>query len=124
MNKVFKTLTSHKIEELVPYIKEYVSQHPNLEILVGCDSQNRKRETIYAIVIGLYTPGKGAHVLYSKFIDIFKDKKINIKFISASKKLLAYDGPFIECKLKSPYAQRKWCAVQYTKYFLGHSLAM
>jgi predicted RNase H-related nuclease YkuK (DUF458 family) len=67
MNKVFKTLTSHKTVELVPYIKEYVSQHPNLEILVGCDSQNRKRETIYAIVIGLYTPGKGAHVLYSRF---------------------------------------------------------
>ena len=67
MNRTFKTLSQHQQVDLIPYIKEYVSQHPNIEILVGCDSQNRKRETIYAIVIGLYTPGKGAHVLYSKF---------------------------------------------------------
>ena len=67
MNRTFKTLSQHNQVDLIPYIKEYVSQHPNIEILVGCDSQNRKRETIYAIVIGLYTPGKGAHVLYSKF---------------------------------------------------------
>jgi predicted RNase H-related nuclease YkuK (DUF458 family) len=67
MNRTFKTLSQHQQVDLIPYIKEYVSQHQNIEILVGCDSQNRKRETIYAIVIGLYTPGKGAHVLYSKF---------------------------------------------------------
>ena len=34
--------------------------------MIGCDSQNRKRETVYAIVIGLYKPSKGAHVLYSR----------------------------------------------------------
>ena len=34
---------------------------------MGCDSQNRKRETVYALVIGLYKPGKGAHVIYSKW---------------------------------------------------------
>lgn len=68
MNRTFKTLSQHNQVDLIPYIKEYVSQHPDIEILVGCDSQNRKRETVYAIVIGLYTPGKGAHVLYSKFI--------------------------------------------------------
>lgn len=67
MNRTFKTLSQHNQVDLIPYIKEYVSQHPDIEILVGCDSQNRKRETVYAIVIGLYTPGKGAHVLYSKF---------------------------------------------------------
>lgn len=68
MERVFKTLSQHKPVDLIPYIKDYVSQHSDLEILVGCDSQNRKAETIYAIVIGLYTPGKGAHVLYSRFI--------------------------------------------------------
>jgi predicted RNase H-related nuclease YkuK (DUF458 family) len=67
MERQFKTLVSNKSIELIEYVREYVSQRPNVEILVGCDSQNRKRETIYAIVIGLYTPGKGAHVLYSRF---------------------------------------------------------
>ena len=67
MDRIFKTLVSNHKIELVEYIKKYVSQYPDVEILVGCDSQNRKRETIYAIVIGLYKPGKGAHVLYSRF---------------------------------------------------------
>jgi predicted RNase H-related nuclease YkuK (DUF458 family) len=66
--KQFKTLSQHKSVDLITYIKEYTLQHNNVEILVGCDSQNRKRETLYAIVIGLYTPGKGAHVLYCRYI--------------------------------------------------------
>lgn len=63
----FKTLTSNQKVELIDYVKRYTVQKPDTQILIGCDSQNRKRETIYAIVIGLYTPGKGAHVLYSRF---------------------------------------------------------
>jgi predicted RNase H-related nuclease YkuK (DUF458 family) len=77
MNRIFKTLVSNQRIELVQYIKEYVSQHPETEILVGCDSQNRKRETIYAIVIGLYKPGKGAHVLYSRFTTTRERENIN-----------------------------------------------
>jgi len=67
MEKVFKTLVTHKEVELVSYVKEYKERFPDVEVLVGCDSQNRKKETVYAIVVGLYTPGKGAHILYSKF---------------------------------------------------------
>lgn len=67
MERQFKTLVSNKPIELIEYVREYVSQYPDVEILIGCDSQNRKRETVYAIVIGLYKPGKGAHVLYSRF---------------------------------------------------------
>jgi predicted RNase H-related nuclease YkuK (DUF458 family) len=65
--RVFKTLSGRNQVDLISYIKEYRINHPNFEILVGCDSQNRRKETIYAIVIGLYNPGKGAHVLYSRF---------------------------------------------------------
>jgi len=77
MEKIFKTLASHNQIDLINYIKQYISQHKNVEILVGCDSQNRKRETIYAIVIGLYIPGKGAHVLYSRFNTIREKENIN-----------------------------------------------
>jgi predicted RNase H-related nuclease YkuK (DUF458 family) len=51
--------------------------HPETEILIGCDSQNRKRETYYAIVIGLYKPGKGAHVLYSRFTSPREKENVN-----------------------------------------------
>tara|TARA_B110000285_G_scaffold7112_1_gene7354 strand:- start:271 stop:831 length:561 start_codon:yes stop_codon:yes gene_type:complete len=33
-------------------------------------------------------------------------------------KFYAYDGPVIECSLKSKYAQRKKLAIQYSKYFI------
>ena len=66
--KQFKTLSTHVKVDLIDYVKKYIAKHPQTEVLIGCDSQNRKRETIYAVVIGLYNPGKGAHVLYSRFI--------------------------------------------------------
>jgi predicted RNase H-related nuclease YkuK (DUF458 family) len=67
MEKVFRMLSNRKQIDLIDYIKSYVGQYPETEILIGCDSQNKKRESIYAVVIGLYRPGKGAHVLYSRF---------------------------------------------------------
>jgi len=67
MEKVFRILSNRKQIDLIDYIKSYVGQYPETEILIGCDSQNKKRESIYAVVIGLYRPGKGAHVLYSRF---------------------------------------------------------
>lgn len=67
MNRQFKTLVKGENVELISYVKNHLNKFPNTEILIGCDSQNRKHETIYAIVIGMYIPQKGAHVLYSRF---------------------------------------------------------
>jgi uncharacterized protein len=77
MERKFKTLVANKPIELIQYVRDYIEQYPEVEILVGCDSQNRKRETIYAIVIGLYKPGRGAHVLYSRFITPRERENIN-----------------------------------------------
>lgn len=63
----YKVLNTREDVEIIEYVKDYVAKFPDVEVLIGCDSQNRKRNTVYAIVIGLYKPGKGAHVLYSKF---------------------------------------------------------
>lgn len=63
----FMTLHGVEIENLVEYIKDYVSTRENVEILVGSDSQcYRNTKTVYGAVIALYTPGKGAHVLCSR----------------------------------------------------------
>jgi predicted RNase H-related nuclease YkuK (DUF458 family) len=53
--------------DLIPYVKEYLANNPNVEILVGCDSQNFTDKTVYAIVIALYRTGNGAHVLYRRW---------------------------------------------------------
>jgi hypothetical protein len=41
-----------------------------------------------------------------------------VRFVRAANKLKAYTGPPVECKLKGAYEQRKFYAVQYTKWFL------
>ena len=41
-----------------------------------------------------------------------------ILFISAKNKLSFYDGPKVECKLKSKYSQTKYLGKEYTKYYL------
>jgi predicted RNase H-related nuclease YkuK (DUF458 family) len=64
---VYKTLYGKKEIDLIPYCKDYIESRPETEVLIGCDSQNKRGETLYAVVVGLYTLGKGAHVLYSKY---------------------------------------------------------
>lgn len=63
----YKKLSTKENIDLIPYIKDYLASHEGVEIQIGCDSQNHGRETMYAIVLALYTPGKGAHVLYDRF---------------------------------------------------------
>ena len=65
--KQFTTLHGKKIPDLVEYIREYVSTRENIEILIGSDSQSYgNRITVYGVVIALYTPGKGGHVLCTR----------------------------------------------------------
>jgi len=66
MNKIFKTLGTREEVDLIPYITEYLIKYPETEILIGCDSQNRKRNTVYATCVVLYRPQKGGHVLYAR----------------------------------------------------------
>jgi predicted RNase H-related nuclease YkuK (DUF458 family) len=53
--------------DMIEYVREYLETKDNVEILIGCDSQNFSDKTIYAIVVALYDKGKGAHVLYNKW---------------------------------------------------------
>lgn len=64
-----------------------------------------------------------SHILYGKFVELYKDKNIPIRFVRAFKKLKAYDGPEIKCNLKGAYAQRKWLSIQYMKWFLENKFS-
>lgn len=52
--------------ELERYLPDILSRHRDLEIHVGCDSQNKGVHTTYVTTIVLRYPGQGAHVLYNK----------------------------------------------------------
>ena len=79
--KTFKTLIEKKPVDVIQYIKAYLESHENIDILIGCDSQVKGRETAYALVLALYTPGKGAHVLYDKFYTP-KDREISTRLMN------------------------------------------
>ena len=63
----YKKLYGKEEFELIPYVKAYLENNEGIELLIGCDSQNFSDKTIYAIVVALYFPGKGAHVLYRRW---------------------------------------------------------
>jgi len=63
----YKRLHDSVKVDLISYIKDWIEVKPNVEILIGCDSQNFSDKTIYAIVVALYDTGKGAHVLYNRW---------------------------------------------------------
>lgn len=81
MDKQFKTLETNIRVDLIPYCKKYIQERDNIQILIGCDSQNRKKNTIYAVVIALYTPGKGGHVIYNKN-SILREKNNGVRLIN------------------------------------------
>jgi len=61
-----------------------------------------------------------SHLIYGKFVEYFLLNNIqtDVRFVRAANKLKAYTGPPVECKLKGAYEQRKYYAIQYTKWFL------
>jgi predicted RNase H-related nuclease YkuK (DUF458 family) len=66
MNRVFKSLTNRQKVDLIPYIQNYLLEHTETEIYIGCDSQNHALSTSYATVIVLHNKGRGGHVLFTQ----------------------------------------------------------
>jgi predicted RNase H-related nuclease YkuK (DUF458 family) len=64
---LFKRLNRKEEVDILEYVTDYVIENDNIEILIGCDSQNYNTKTTYAIVVALYNKGKGAHVLYRRW---------------------------------------------------------
>lgn len=63
---VFKTIDRKKVD-LFDFVKKHMFEHPNDKILIGCDSQNTKNKTVYALVVGFYDVGHGAKILFHKW---------------------------------------------------------
>ena len=65
----FKKFTGEKLENVGEYVKNYIKEHlaDNIEIMVGTDSQNKGRNTVYSTVIALYTPGHGGHCIFKRW---------------------------------------------------------
>ncbi|MFA5586065.1 MAG: ribonuclease H-like YkuK family protein [Saccharofermentanales bacterium] len=69
----FKKFGGEIIENIVEYLKPLVNKGDDMRIIVGCDSQQKRSYTLYALVIVLYDQGlhNGAHIVFMRI----KDKK-------------------------------------------------
>jgi len=65
---MFRTLQNKKIENIVDYVRVYLNEHKgkDIELIVGCDSQNYGRKTSYVTVIVFYETGHGGHIIYER----------------------------------------------------------
>jgi predicted RNase H-related nuclease YkuK (DUF458 family) len=63
----FRTLYGKQIPNIVDYIKNYLKDRDDVELLIGADSQSFSNcITKYGIVIAMYSKGKGAHVVCTR----------------------------------------------------------
>jgi predicted RNase H-related nuclease YkuK (DUF458 family) len=75
MELAFKSLTNNQDIDLIKTIQNFLKNNNAVDIYVGCDSQNFKNSTSYAIAIVLYVKNKGGHILYSKeTVPIIRDR--------------------------------------------------
>jgi len=52
--------------EVFEYTRTYVRAHPEVEVHIGCDSQNFQNHTVYVTAIVFRYPRQGGHVIYRK----------------------------------------------------------
>jgi predicted RNase H-related nuclease YkuK (DUF458 family) len=64
----FRKVSGEKLHNVEEYVKAYLKDYPEVEIMVGTDSQNSSRKTVYSTVIALYNPGHGAHCIFKRWV--------------------------------------------------------
>ena len=103
--------------EGIPNVLDSIEEFKNISNVLIENQPSLKNPTMKTIQVMLYSyfvfQKYKSNLLYGKESPIK-----NIEFISAQNKLKVYDGPTIECKLKSAYSKRKFFAKKHSEYFL------
>jgi predicted RNase H-related nuclease YkuK (DUF458 family) len=60
----FRVMHDHSPVHLLDHVRTALDADPNVEVLVGSDSQNRAGSTIYTTTVVLRYHRNGAHVIY------------------------------------------------------------
>ncbi len=83
--KKFRKYGDEVIEDIVEYIKDKVKDGDDVRVVVGCDSQQRRSYTLYALTIMLYDEirHRGAHIVFMK-IRTKKERDIFTRLMNES----------------------------------------
>lgn len=112
----FKKFGGEYIPDIVEYIREYVKDDPGVTITVGCDSIQKRRKTIYAMVIMLYNTDirNGAHVIfYRESHDKIRD---NQERLYKEAQYLYDIGMYLDEELSSFYSRQDLTEMNHKRY--------
>ena len=65
MKKAFK-LDSGELVDLRDHVKEIMTTKDVIELVVGCDSQNKRYNTVYVVTVVFKYLTRGAHFIYQR----------------------------------------------------------
>ena len=57
----FKKFTGEKLPNVEEYVRDYYRSHPNIDVMVGTDSQSKGSKTCFSTIIAMYDKGDGEH---------------------------------------------------------------
>jgi len=97
----FKFFSGKEIENTEEYIKNYLKDNSNIEIIIGTDSQNKSNYTKWSTVIVLYTPGHGGHCIFKRW-KTPKEKIKNVRLLKEVEESLDIANKLVESGLPKP----------------------
>lgn len=62
----WKSLSNQQEIDLVSYVKEYIKDRPEVQVLIGTDSQVHGKKVDYALVVAFHSQNTGGHIVYAK----------------------------------------------------------
>lgn len=102
----FKKFGGGFIPDITEYLKDYISENPNVTISVGCDSIQKNRKTVYAVTIMMYNQDvqNGAHVVF--FRDSLPKVKDNFQRLQKESEYVLDIGNLLQSELETFYIRK------------------
>lgn len=127
--KTVKVLKNNKI--VIKMVKDYLLQDIAKIILSKIGDIFKNNEQLFRQITNIQIELQPkvnnkmkfvSHIIYGKLVELYIDNPLtSIRFVRASQKLKAYNGPIITCNLKNAYGRRKFLSVEYTKWFIQNN---
>ena len=97
----FKKWSGKELDNVEEYIKDYIKENNNIEIIIGTDSQNKNGFTKWSTVIVLYNPGHGGHCIFRRW-RTEKERVKNVRLLKEVEESLNTANQLVEAGLPKP----------------------
>lgn len=112
----FKKFEGEFIPDIIEYLKGFIDDKPNITISVGCDSIQKKRKTLFAITIMLYSQDikNGAHVVF--FRESIRKVRDNFERLTREVTFAQETAEFLDKELSVFYQRNDLTELELKKY--------